>query len=190
MQKITPFLWFDDRAEEAMHFYTSIFKNSKIGSVSRYGEGGPGGKGKVMSATFELEGQEFFALNGGPQYSFTPAISFFVDCKTPPEVDELRERPSAGAGKGGGGADALRGGGGGGGMAPAAEPIRRHARGGGEEGGLGAGAAVREGGAVQDEQGRGIVCGEEGAGRRAQGGALRRRRRFGGGRRGQPPDSR
>ena len=99
MQKITPFLWFDDRAEEAMHFYTSIFKNSKIGSVSRYGEGGPGAKGKVMSATFELEGQEFFALNGGPQYSFTPAISFFVDCKTQAEVDELWEKLSAGGEK-------------------------------------------------------------------------------------------
>jgi len=78
MQKITPFLWFNDKAEEAMHFYTSIFKNSRIGKVSRFGEGGPGPKGAVISATFEIEGQEFIALNGGPQFTFTPAISFFV----------------------------------------------------------------------------------------------------------------
>ena len=88
MQKITPFLWFDDKAEEAMHFYTSIFKNSKIGSVTRYGEAGPGQPGTVMSATFELEGQEFMALNGGPQFTFSPAISFFVNCETQQEVDE------------------------------------------------------------------------------------------------------
>jgi len=99
MQKITPFLWFDDQAEEAMHFYTSIFKRSKVGNVTRYGAGGPGAKGKVMSATFELEGQELFALNGGPQYKFTPAISFFVDCKTQEEVDELWEKLSAGGEK-------------------------------------------------------------------------------------------
>lgn len=100
MQKITPFLWFDDQAEEAMHFYTSIFKSSKVGNVTRYGAGGPGGEGKVMSATFVLEGQEFFALNGGPQYKFTPAISLFVDCKTQEEVDELWEKLSAGGEKG------------------------------------------------------------------------------------------
>src|SRR3990170_4090909 len=98
--KITPFLWFDDRAEQAMNFYVSVFKNSKIGSVSRYGEGGPGPKGTVMSATFQLDGQEFMALNGGPQYTFTPAISFFVNCETQEEVDELWEKLSEGGEKG------------------------------------------------------------------------------------------
>ena len=99
MPKITPFLWFDDKAEEAMNFYTSIFKNSKPGRISRYGEGAPGPKGKVMSVTFQLEGQEFMALNGGPHFSFTPAISLFVDCKTQEEVDELWEKLSAGGKK-------------------------------------------------------------------------------------------
>ena len=99
MQKITPFLWFDGNAEEAMNFYTSIFKNSKIGRVSRYGEGGPGSKGTVMSATFHLEGQEFMVLNGGPQFKFTPAISFFVNCETQEEVDDLWEKLSAGGKK-------------------------------------------------------------------------------------------
>ena len=89
MQKITPFLWFNDQAEEAMNFYTAIFKNSKISSVSRYGEGGPGQPGSVMTATFELDGQEFMALNGGPLFTFTEAISFFVNCETQAEVDEL-----------------------------------------------------------------------------------------------------
>jgi predicted 3-demethylubiquinone-9 3-methyltransferase (glyoxalase superfamily) len=92
MQKITPFLWFDGQAEEAMHFYVSIFKNSKVVSVSRYGDAGPGPKGSVMSATFQLEGQTFYALNGGPQYTFTPAISLFVNCETQQEVDELWEK--------------------------------------------------------------------------------------------------
>ena len=95
MQNITPFLWFDDQAEEAMNFYCSIFKNSKVGSISRYGEAGPGPKGTVMSATFELNGQEFMALNGGPVFTFTPAISFFVNCETQEEVDELWEKLSA-----------------------------------------------------------------------------------------------
>jgi predicted 3-demethylubiquinone-9 3-methyltransferase (glyoxalase superfamily) len=99
MQKITPFLWFDGKAEEAMNFYVSLFKNSKVTSVSRYGEAGPGPKGTVMSATFQLEGQEFFALNGGPQFAFTPAISFFVNCETQQEVDELWEKLSAGGEK-------------------------------------------------------------------------------------------
>jgi predicted 3-demethylubiquinone-9 3-methyltransferase (glyoxalase superfamily) len=99
VQKITPFLWFDAKAEEAMNFYVSIFKNSKVGRVTRYGEAGPGPKGTVMSATFELEGQEFFALNGGPQFNFTPAISFFVNCETQQEVDELWEKLSAGGRK-------------------------------------------------------------------------------------------
>jgi predicted 3-demethylubiquinone-9 3-methyltransferase (glyoxalase superfamily) len=75
MQKITPFLWFDNQAEEAANFYTSIFKNSKIGTVSRYGEAGPGPKGTVILVTFQLEGEEFIALNGGPLFKFTEAIS-------------------------------------------------------------------------------------------------------------------
>jgi predicted 3-demethylubiquinone-9 3-methyltransferase (glyoxalase superfamily) len=94
MQKITPFLWFNDNAEEAAQLYTSLFKNSKITSTSRYGEGGPGPKGSVMSITFTLAGQEFMALNGGPAFSFSQAISFFVDCTTQEEVDELWERLS------------------------------------------------------------------------------------------------
>ncbi|HUC29641.1 MAG TPA: VOC family protein [Candidatus Acidoferrum sp.] len=96
MQKITPFLWFDNQAEEAMNFYTSIFKNSKVGRVSRYGDAGPGPKGAVMSATFQLEGQEFMALNGGPLFQFTPAVSFFVNCETQEEVDHFWEKLSAG----------------------------------------------------------------------------------------------
>jgi predicted 3-demethylubiquinone-9 3-methyltransferase (glyoxalase superfamily) len=96
MQKITPFLWFDGKAEEAVNFYTSIFKNSKIKNISRYGEAGPGPKGTAMSATFQLEGQDFMALNGGPQFTFSPAISFFVNCQTQEEVDELWEKLSAG----------------------------------------------------------------------------------------------
>jgi predicted 3-demethylubiquinone-9 3-methyltransferase (glyoxalase superfamily) len=96
MQKITPFLWFDGKAEEAMNFYVSIFKDSKVGRVTHYGEGGPGPKGTVMSATFQLEGQEFMALNGGPLFKFTPAISFFVNCQTQAEVDELWGKLSAG----------------------------------------------------------------------------------------------
>jgi len=96
MQKITPFLWFNNNAEEAMNFYVAIFKNSKVGTVSRYGDAGPGPKGTVMSATFQLEGQEFMALNGGPLFSFTPAISLFVNCETQEEVDELWEKLSAG----------------------------------------------------------------------------------------------
>jgi predicted 3-demethylubiquinone-9 3-methyltransferase (glyoxalase superfamily) len=99
MQKITPFLWFDDKAEEAANFYISIFKNSKMGKITRYGEAGPRPKGTVMSVTFQLEGQEFFALNGGPHYKFTPAISLFVDCKSQEEVDELWEKLSAGGRK-------------------------------------------------------------------------------------------
>jgi predicted 3-demethylubiquinone-9 3-methyltransferase (glyoxalase superfamily) len=94
MPKITPFLWFDGKAEEAMNFYVSVFKNSKVVRVSRYGEAGPGPKGTVMSATFQLDGQDFFALNGGPQFTFSPAISFFVNCDTQQEVDELWEKLS------------------------------------------------------------------------------------------------
>ncbi len=96
MQKITTFLWFDDNAEEAMNFYVSIFKNSKVLSVSRYGEGGPGPAGTVMTATFQLEGQEFMALNGGPEFKFNEAISLFVNCETQAEVDELWKRLTAG----------------------------------------------------------------------------------------------
>ena len=96
MQKISPFLWFNGNAEEAMNFYVSIFKNSKILGVARYGDAGPGPKGTLMAATFQLEGQEFQALNGGPQYSFTPAISLFVNCETQEEVDELWTKLTAG----------------------------------------------------------------------------------------------
>lgn len=89
MQKITPFLWFDTQAEEAANFYTSIFKNAKIKEVRRYGDAGPRPKGTVLTVTFEIEGQEFVGLNGGPHYQFTPAISLFVNCKDQAEVDEL-----------------------------------------------------------------------------------------------------
>jgi predicted 3-demethylubiquinone-9 3-methyltransferase (glyoxalase superfamily) len=99
MQKITPFLWFNDQAEEATNFYVSIFKNSKVGRISRNGEGGPGPKGSVMSTTFQLDGQEFYALNGGPMFTFTPAISFFIHCETQPEIDDLWEKLSAGGTK-------------------------------------------------------------------------------------------
>ena len=96
MQKITPFLWFDDQAEEAMNFYVSIFKNSKVLSVARYGDAGPGPKGTAMTARFQLEGQEFIALNGGPQFKFTEAISFLVNCETQEEVDYFWEKLSKG----------------------------------------------------------------------------------------------
>ena len=99
MQKIIPFLWFDGKAEEAANFYVSIFKNSKIGKVRRYGEAGPGPKGSAMSVEFELDGEQFIALNGGPQFTFSPAISFFVNCETQEEVDELWEQLSAGGQK-------------------------------------------------------------------------------------------
>jgi predicted 3-demethylubiquinone-9 3-methyltransferase (glyoxalase superfamily) len=99
MQKNTPFLWFDYKAEEAMNFYISIFKNSKMVSIMRYGEAGPGPEGTVMSAMFQLDGQEFIALNGGPQFTFSPAISFFVKCETQQEIDELWEKLSSGGEK-------------------------------------------------------------------------------------------
>jgi len=99
MQKISPFLWFDDQAEEAVNFYTSIFKNSKILNVTRYGEVGPGPKDSVMTVAFQLEGQEFMALNGGPHFKFTEAISFVVKCKTQEEVDDLWENLSEGGGE-------------------------------------------------------------------------------------------
>src|SRR5471030_2675830 len=91
-QKISPFLWFDNQAEEAANFYVSIFKNSKIGKPSRYGEVGPRQAGTVMVVPFQLEGQDFLALNGGPNFKFTPAISFVVDCKTQQEVDYFWEK--------------------------------------------------------------------------------------------------
>jgi predicted 3-demethylubiquinone-9 3-methyltransferase (glyoxalase superfamily) len=99
MQKIVPFLWFDGKAEEAMNFYVSIFKNSKIGEVTRYGKGGPGPEGTVMSASFQLEGQDLYALNGGPMFTFSPAVSLFVNCETQREVDELWEKLSEGGEK-------------------------------------------------------------------------------------------
>jgi predicted 3-demethylubiquinone-9 3-methyltransferase (glyoxalase superfamily) len=99
MQKITPFLWFDEEAEEAMNFYTSVFEDSKVIGVSRYGEAFPGKAGTVMIATFEIEGQRFTALNGGPRFKFTEAISFVVDCETQEEVDYLWESLTAGGGE-------------------------------------------------------------------------------------------
>jgi predicted 3-demethylubiquinone-9 3-methyltransferase (glyoxalase superfamily) len=100
MQKIMPFLWFDGKAEEAVHFYSSIFKNSGIGDIARYGDDGHGVPGSVMTIKFELEGQEFMALNGGPEFKFTPAISLYVNCETQAEVDELWEKLSEGGEKG------------------------------------------------------------------------------------------
>jgi len=96
MQKITPFLWFDDKAEEAVNFYTSIFNDSKIGSISRYGDEGPGPAGSVMMANFSLNGQDFMALNGGPVFKFTEAISLFVNCEDQAEVDYYWDRLSEG----------------------------------------------------------------------------------------------
>jgi predicted 3-demethylubiquinone-9 3-methyltransferase (glyoxalase superfamily) len=96
MQKIVPFLWFDGKAEEAMNFYTCVFKNSKKGEVSRYGEAGPGPKGSAMSVSFQLEGLDFNALNAGPAFSFTPAISFFVCCENEHEIKGLWAKLSDG----------------------------------------------------------------------------------------------
>ena len=96
MHKITPCLWFNDNAEEAVKFYTSILKNSKKGKASRYGEGAPMPKGTVLTVTFQIEGQEFLALNGGPYFKFTPAISLFVQCKTEHDIDDLFKKLSSG----------------------------------------------------------------------------------------------
>jgi predicted 3-demethylubiquinone-9 3-methyltransferase (glyoxalase superfamily) len=98
MQKITPCLWFDDQAEEAVNFYVSVFPNSKIETVTRYGPAAAAGRpeGTVLTILFQLGGQRFMALNGGPAFTFSPAISFMVDCKTQAEVDELWEKLSAG----------------------------------------------------------------------------------------------
>lgn len=98
-QKITTFLWFDDHAEEAVNFYISIFKNSRIGDIARYGDTGPGPKGQVMTVDFELYGQQFAALNGGPHFKFTEAISLVVNCETQEEVDEYWEKLSEGGQK-------------------------------------------------------------------------------------------
>lgn len=99
MQKSRPCLWFDDNAEEAVNFYTSVFKNSKVLDTVRFGEAGPGTPGSVLTMTFELEGQEFMALNGGPAFKFSEAISLSVDCKSQEEVDELWAKLTAGAGE-------------------------------------------------------------------------------------------
>ncbi len=100
MQTITPFLWFDTQAEEAANFYVSIFRNSKVLAVTRYGDAGPGPKGSVMTVRFQLDGQEFTALNGGPHFKFTEAISFSIPCKTQAEVDEFWGKLSAGGQEG------------------------------------------------------------------------------------------
>jgi predicted 3-demethylubiquinone-9 3-methyltransferase (glyoxalase superfamily) len=99
MQTITPFLWFDANAEEAVQFYTSIFKNSKIISTARYGDAGPGPKGSVMTCQFQIAGQEFIALNGGPQFKFTEAVSFTVSCENQQEVDDYWTKLTAGGGE-------------------------------------------------------------------------------------------
>ncbi|HTY57350.1 MAG TPA: VOC family protein [Bacteroidota bacterium] len=99
MQKIVTFLWFDNQAEEAAKFYVSLFKNSKMGAVARYGDAGPGPKGTAMSVQFQLSGQDFYALNGGPMFKFTEAISLYVNCESQEEVDELWEKLSEGGSK-------------------------------------------------------------------------------------------
>lgn len=96
LQRITPFLWFDHQAEEAANFYVSIFENSRILTTARYGDGGPGPKGSVMTVSFELDGQEFTALNGGPHFKFTEAVSFVVHCETQDEVDRFWKQLSEG----------------------------------------------------------------------------------------------
>ena len=99
MQKITPFLWFDNQAEEAMNFYVSIFKNSKVGNVTRCGDAGPGPKGTVTSVTFQLDGQEYTAFDGGPSFTFTEAFSFVATCETQEEIDEVWARLTEGGGE-------------------------------------------------------------------------------------------
>jgi predicted 3-demethylubiquinone-9 3-methyltransferase (glyoxalase superfamily) len=96
MPSITPFLWYDTQAEEAARFYTSIFPNSSIVNVTRYGDRGPGPKGSVMTAVFKLDGRDFIALNGGPAFTFSPATSFVVNCQTQAEIDHYWEKLSAG----------------------------------------------------------------------------------------------
>ena len=92
MQRITPFLWFNDNAEQAVNHYLSVFKNSKITSITHYGDAGPGPKGSVMTLAYQLDGQEFVAINGGPTYTITPAISFVVNCDTQEEIDYYWEK--------------------------------------------------------------------------------------------------
>jgi predicted 3-demethylubiquinone-9 3-methyltransferase (glyoxalase superfamily) len=96
MQRVTPCLWFDDQAEEAARFYTSIFKNSRIGEIVRYGEGAPRPKGSILTVRFYLDGEEFLALNGGPVFKFTEAVSFIVNCETQHELDRMWDQLSAG----------------------------------------------------------------------------------------------
>jgi len=98
-QKITPFLWFDNNAEEAMNFYVSVFNNSKISTVTRYCDAGPGPKGSVLTAAFELEGQKFVALNGGPRFKFTEAISFVINCETQEEIDYFWDKLTSDGGQ-------------------------------------------------------------------------------------------
>jgi predicted 3-demethylubiquinone-9 3-methyltransferase (glyoxalase superfamily) len=99
MPKLTPFLWFNDNAEEAMNFYLSVFPNSRVVAIARYGEGGPGPKGSVMTAAFQLDGQDFVALNGGPHFKFTEAVSFVVNCETQAEVDRYWDQLLSGGGQ-------------------------------------------------------------------------------------------
>ncbi len=99
MQKIKPFLWFDGQAEEAANLYVSVFKNSKITDVQRYSEAGPGEPGSVMVIGFELDGQEFTALNGGPEFKFNESVSFYVNCETQEEVDQLWQKLIEGGGE-------------------------------------------------------------------------------------------
>jgi len=98
-RKITPFLWFDSNAEEAMNFYVSVFKNAKVGTITRYGDAGPGPKGSVLTALFELEGQEFVALNGGPLFKFTEAISFVINCENQQEIDYFWDKLTGNGGQ-------------------------------------------------------------------------------------------
>lgn len=100
MRKVTPFLWFDGQAEDAVNLYCSVFPDSKVLSVVRYGDAGPGPKGAVMTAAFQLAGEDFVALNGGPEFKFTPAISFSIDCKSQEEIDHYWEKLSAGGKEG------------------------------------------------------------------------------------------
>ncbi len=98
-RKITPFLWFDNNAEEAVNHYVSVFRNSKIGAVTRYGDAGPGPKGSVLTAAFELEGQKFVALNGGPRFKFTEAVSFVINCETQEEIDYFWDKLTSDGGQ-------------------------------------------------------------------------------------------
>lgn len=98
-QKITPFLWFDSNAEEAVNFYVSVFRNSKIDTLTRYGDAGPGPKGSVLTAAFELEGQKFVALNGGPRFKFTEAVSFVINCETQEEIDYFWDKLTSDGGQ-------------------------------------------------------------------------------------------